>query len=295
MRIVFRFRPAESLTVIFLCFLMAVAVVFHGKIRHAPAIIALYALPCLVQIMLMKNEDVLWKTRFGDFARTVIFPIVCVLIVFDSLEALVHAINPRDIDPMLIRLDYLIFKSYPTVALESIYSPLLTDIFQIAYSTYYFLPISLCLILKFEKREHDFNRAVFLILLCFYLSYIGYMLFPALGPRYTMVHLQSLELKGIVAAEPVQAMLNSLEGIKRDAFPSGHTGVALVVSALGYRFHRMFFFVALPVMAMLIFSTVYCRYHYVVDVIGGVLLAAITWLLGEGYYGHWEARNNIGR
>jgi membrane-associated phospholipid phosphatase len=121
------------------------------------------------------------------------------------------------------------------------------------------------------------------------------MLFPALGPRYAMEHLQSAELRGAFLAEPLQQILNGLEGIKRDAFPSGHTGVALVVSGLAYRYLRGFFFLTLPVISMLIFSTVYCRYHYVVDVLGGFLLAAITFLIGEKYHGYREIRKTLSR
>jgi membrane-associated phospholipid phosphatase len=110
-----------------------------------------------------------------------------------------------------------------------------------------------------------------------------------------MHHLQSSDLQGLFIAEPIQRILNDLEGIKRDAFPSGHTGVALVVSALAWRFHRGFFFITLPAIVMLIVATVYCRYHYVVDVIGGVVLAVLTLVLGERYYGYWEIRNTLNR
>jgi membrane-associated phospholipid phosphatase len=225
---------------------------------------------------------------FIGLARDIIFPVIAVLLIFDSLEGVVHYINPKDIDPLLIKLDYLLFNGYPTVMLEDMQAPLLTDILQIAYSTYYFFPIGLGILLKIKGMEREFDRYLFLILLCFYLSYIGYMLFPALGPRYTMNHLQSSELKGLFAAEIIQETLNRLEGIKRDAFPSGHTGVALVVSALAYRFRRGFFYVTLPVITMLIFSTVYCRYHYVADVIGGIILALVTLIIGEKYYAYWE-------
>jgi membrane-associated phospholipid phosphatase len=175
--------------------------------------------------------------------------------------------------------------------LESLHSPLLTDILQLAYSSYYLIPISFGLLLKLRGREREFDKTVFLLLLCFYLSYVGYLLFPALGPRYTMHHLQGLELRGLLVAEPIQRILNGLEGTKRDAFPSGHTAVVLVVSGLAYRFEKGFFSLTLPVITLLIFSTVYCRYHYVVDVIGGALLAAITFFIGEQYYGYRETRN----
>ncbi len=293
MRILYRLRPADSLTLIFLVFLAAVSFVFGGKISRLPLLIFIYTILLLVQIFLIKAEKWTSKNRAADIVRSVVFPVVCVLVIFDSLELFVHSIHPKDIDPLLIKLDYLLFKGYPTVMLESIQVPLFTDILQCAYSAYYFLPISLGLLLKLKGDRRDFDKTVFLILLCFYLSYVGYMFFPALGPRYTMHHLQSSELRGLFIAGPVQKILNGLEGVKRDAFPSGHTAVALVVSGLSYRFHKGFFYMTLPVVSLLIFSTVYCRYHYVVDVIGGIVLAAITFFIGEKYYGYWEVRKSI--
>jgi membrane-associated phospholipid phosphatase len=217
----------------------------------------------------------------------VIFPTICVLAIFDSLGSLVHYVNPEDIDPALIRLDYLIFQGHPTVMLERFMNPLLTDLLQLAYSTYYFIPIIFGVTLLLNNQRKEFDRTLFLILFCFYLSYLGYILMPAIGPRFTIDHLQTAKLRGLFVAEPIQRFLNQIEGIKRDAFPSGHTAIALVVLYLAYRFKRGLFWVFLPVVTALIFSTVYCRYHYVIDVIAGFGLALLSILAGEIIYERW--------
>lgn len=290
-----RFRPADTLTSLFLVCLIIVSLVFHERISGVGTLLLSYTLLLVLQLVLVMADDLLSRNRAADLFRSIIFPVVCVLVIFDSLGLLVHDINPKDIDPVLIRLDYLILGGYPTVMLETIQRPFLTDVLQLAYSSYYFLPISLGLLLKIKGREEEFDRVVFFILLCFYLSYVGYILFPALGPRYTIDHLQSSELKGMFITGPIQDFLNRLEGIKRDAFPSGHTAVVLVVAGLAYRYHRGFFYVTLPVIVLLIFSTVYCRYHYAVDVIGGALLAMTTFYFGGRCYERREIRNNIDR
>jgi len=292
MRRLFRLKPADSLTMLFILSLIVLSLAFYRRIPDVHNIILIYSFLLLAQAALINIQRSFINSRLLDVVRGIVFPVICVLTIFDSLEWLIHYINPKDIDPLLIRLDYLIFNAYPTVMLESIHNPVLTDILQVAYTSYYFLPISLGLILKLNGRDREFDRTLFLILLCFYLSYIGYILFPALGPRYTINHLQSSDLKGLFIAESIQGLLNTLEGIKRDAFPSGHTAVVLVVSGLAFRYHKGFFYITLPVITLLVFSTVYCRYHYVVDVLGGIILSAITFLFGERYYEYWEVRNN---
>ncbi|HWR59850.1 MAG TPA: phosphatase PAP2 family protein [Thermodesulfovibrionales bacterium] len=290
MKFFFNLRPADAVTALFLVCLLLVSLAFYEKIPEVKTLVLIYTVLLLFQVVIIKTGKLLSRNKAYDMALNVVFPVACVLIVFDSLGLLVHYINPKDIDPLLIRLDYLIFRGYPTVMLESVQSPLLTDVLQLAYSSYYFLAVSLGLLLKLQGREWEFDKTVFFILLCFYLSYVGYLLFPALGPRYAMDHLHSTELTGLLVAEPIQRILNSLEGIKRDAFPSGHTGIVLVVSGLAYRFHKGFFYGTLPVILLLIFSTVYLRYHYTVDVIGGVLLAALTFFIGGKYYDQREKR-----
>ncbi len=281
-------RPGDLVTIAFLVFLTTLTLTFFAHIPRAPLLLALYLSLMLIQIALIRKKE---RGRLLQVTYDLGFPVVCVYAVFDSLEWLVHYVNPHDIDPLLIRLDYLIFSNHPTVMLETLQHPLLTDLLQISYSTYYFIPIVFGILLLRKNDRNAFNQSLFLLLLCFYLSYLGYILFPALGPRFTIDHLQSRELQGLFVAEPIQNLLNRLEGIKRDAFPSGHTGVALLVLYLAYKFERTYFWICLPVVAALLFSTVYCRYHYVVDIIAGIVLTLFTILAGTWYYRWWDEKN----
>jgi membrane-associated phospholipid phosphatase len=282
-----RYRPADTVTLLFLVFLLVLTGFFYDSLPKGTFLIGLYSILIVVQALLARYRG---NGAVLSISHDLIFPVICILLVFDSLEWVVHYVNPKDIDPLLIRLDYLIFGNHPTVMLESIMHPLLTDLLQIAYTTYYFIPVSYGIILLAKREKAAFDRSLFLIVFCFYLSYLGYIIFPAIGPRFTIDHLQTTELRGLFIAEPLQHLLNRLEGIKRDAFPSGHTAVVLIVLYCAYRFEKRFFRICLPIAAALIFSTVYCRYHYVVDVIAGVFLTLISVLAGEWYYSCWLRR-----
>jgi membrane-associated phospholipid phosphatase len=285
-------RPGDLVTMAFLVFLAVLTLFFFAHIPRAPLLLALYSFLIFIQIALIR------KKKKGSLIQAIYdlgFPVICVYAVFDSLEWLVHYVNPHDIDPLLIQFDYLIFNNHPTVMLETLQHPLLTDVLQIAYTTYYFIPIIFGILLLKKNDRDAFNQSLFLLLLCFYLSYLGYILFPALGPRFTIDHLQSRELQGLFVTEPIQNLLNRLEGIKRDAFPSGHTGVALTVLYLAFRYHRTYFWICLPVVAALLFSTVYCRYHYVVDIIAGIVLTLLTIWAGNQYYRWWHEKNRQSR
>lgn len=285
---IFRIRPADLSTILFTIFLLILIIVNNKQIPRFIYLTFLYTTILIFQIVLIKIKK---ENRFINVFYNMIFPTICVLSIFDSLEWVVHYVNPEDIDSKLLMLDYLIFKNHPALILEKIANPVLTDILQIAYTTYYFIPIVFGILLLRNGQKKEFERSLFLVLFCFYLSYIGYIIFPALGPRFSINHLQTIELKGYLIAEDIQNLLNRLEGIKRDAFPSGHTGVMLTILYLSFKFQRRFFWFVLPVIIALIFSTIYCRYHYVVDVIAGILLTIITIILGEPYYNAWSKYN----
>ena len=287
MKKLFNLRPADAVTVVFVSILLLLTIAFNSAIPKRLLLISIYAALLILQFIIIRFRD---RNRFMRITYDLVFPMICVIILFDSLEWVVHYVNPMDIDSLLIKLDYIIFGNHPTVMLEAIMNPFLTDILQTAYSTYYFLPIVFGIALLRNNQRKEFDRSLFLILFCFYLSYIGYIVWPALGPRFALAHLQTQRLEGFLMAEPMQNLLNRLEGIKRDAFPSGHTGVALTVLYLAYRYKKTLFRIYLPVVILLLFSTVYCRYHYVVDVIAGVILAFAAIFFGEMYYRRWGKR-----
>jgi membrane-associated phospholipid phosphatase len=281
--------PGDSLTIIFSAMLIALSLFFYSSIEAAPYLIILYSSIILFQLVLVRISGM---NKVLSVFRDIVYPVICVLVIFDSLGPIVHRINPQDIDYKLIRLDYLLFGVYPTVYLERFISPLLTDVLQVAYSTYYFLAVTLGVAVRLKGSDYEFNKTVFLILLCFYLSYVGYILFPALGPRYAMEHLQTVELDGFMFSKTIQEVLNMIEGVKRDAFPSGHTAIALTVLYLAFRYVRKLGWIWLTPVILLVVATVYCRYHYVVDVIGGIILTIVTLAAGELYYKLREGRDH---
>ena len=131
-----------------------------------------------------------------------------------------------------------------------------------------------------------FRVSLCALLLTYYVSYLLYFVTPAMGPRFYLAEYQTLPLVGLWLTAPLQAILDGLEGIQRDAFPSGHTAIALIVLAMAARDQRHRFYPLLGVTVSLVISTVYLRYHYVIDVIAGVILAAVClgvtcWLYRE--------------
>lgn len=210
--------------------------------------------------------------------------IVLIPLNFTELHYLVHTVHPIDYDQLLIEIDRFLFSVDPTIWLERFTYPALTEFLQIIYSTFYFLPIGLGVILARRQQHEPLNLFVFQMVFGFYLSYLGYFILPAIGPRFTLDHLQSFPLTGIWIAQDIQHLLNTLENSQRDAFPSGHTAMTLLTLYYAGKYHKSYFHVMIPITILMLFSTVYLRYHYVIDVIAGVALFVFTVWSGEKLY-----------
>lgn len=286
-----RWRAVDILSIAFLLFLTSLTLLLRYRIPRWGLLVTLYlSLTGFLLFLIYADRK---HGRFFEVIHDFVFPVATVFLIFDSLGGLVHHINPADRDEILIKIDYFLFGLHPTVWIEGLSNPFLTEILQIAYSTYYFLPIIFGIFLKMHHKKEEFEISLFLVIFCFYLSFLGYILVPAIGPRFTLDHLQITPYKnmeGILLAEFIRNTLDTIEGIKRDAFPSGHSAVALVVLYLSYRFEKGLFLIYLPLISALLFSTIYLRYHYVIDVIAGIFLAIGTIYFGEKLYKKWERK-----
>jgi membrane-associated phospholipid phosphatase len=225
------------------------------------------------------------------------FPLVPILGIYDSLR-FIPELNPGDRDDLLIWIDRAVLGGDASLWLDRISTPWLTELLQLAYSVYYVIPFVLlgtlycqqpCLAKEpGQTREHGgaFELCLVALLLSHYFAFTGYMAIPALGPRFALAPAYRTELTGLLVAEPIRHFLDALEGIKHDAFPSGHISAALISLHYMFRFTPRLACCALPAVSLMIFATLYLRYHYAVDLLGGGILAALCILLAPRLLRH---------
>ncbi len=282
-----RFAPIEGLTFIFLTGLFLVTLLFHRQIPLWRSQLLLYVLLFGLLFVLRAASDRTGSRGLGgllyDFS-----PIVFVILTYQSLGNLIQYLHP-DIDPFLIEIDLFLFGVHPTVWMERWIRPWLTDLLSLAYLSYYFLPVILVVTLYRKGRTAEFRQAMFILTFGYYLSFVGYILFPAIGPRFTQVSLYSVPLEGSFITDFVRDTLNALEHNKRDCMPSGHTQISLMVLFLARRYHeRRLFYLFFPIVCGLILSTVYLRYHYVIDLFVGAAFAIGSVLIAPALYQVWK-------
>jgi membrane-associated phospholipid phosphatase len=207
-------------------------------------------------------------------------PILTVVVIFNSLGPLIESVRPERWDATFAALDALLFGSLPDLWRGILGRPAwCTDLAYLAYSTYYLAPVVLAGIIYRRQPVENFRCLVFTILLGLYLSFLGYFIFPTLGPR-PPAGSEAAVVGGGMVSQSIRAFINFAERNRTDAFPSGHTAVALICLYFARRLSPPLLAAFAVVVAGIVLSTVYLHYHYVFDVVAGAVLALVCVRLG---------------
>ncbi|HEX4440805.1 MAG TPA: phosphatase PAP2 family protein [Thermoanaerobaculia bacterium] len=217
------------------------------------------------------------------------YPAAFLPIVFNTLEPLIHALRGGPRDEYLIAADRALFGVDVTVWMQRFVRPALSDTLFVFYATYYFLALILGFIL-WRKDHATARRYIFTLMVCYYVSYAGYFLLPALGPRFAQAHEYTVSIVSSPISRAISDTINQLEKTKFDVFPSGHTLISVTVLLVAWKRARRAFWFFLPVATGLIIATVYCRYHYVADVLAGITCAVTAVPIGDRVYDAWTER-----
>ncbi len=274
-----RFWPVDKLILTYLAFTTILIVGWWGRIPDALFLLGWHMAGVAVLLIQIKRPNLTtWVFRNW-------YPVLYVAACYREMAILIPAVRGWDADQWLANLDYRLWRAHPTVWLERITSPGLTEFLQIAYTLFVPAVLFVAILLWIRGQHRNFQYYAFLIAFGFLASYVGYLAVPARGPRFLLAHLQHIPLQGLWLFHGMQAALDSLESAHYDCFPSGHTELTILAwwgsRMVSRRLLRVYSFYT-PV---LIFATVYLRYHYSVDVLAGAVLAAILIRTAPALYG----------
>jgi membrane-associated phospholipid phosphatase len=259
-------RASERLTAVFVAGLAVCALLASPP--DPGTALELVALVAATALLARAAPTSATGARVRDF-----FPIAIVLVVFMLLEPVIVGLNPRRYDAFFSALDAGWFPALlPAWRNAFGRAPAFTDVVYVAYVSYYALPILVAVIAR-RRGAAAFERAVLTLLLAFYASFLGYLLFPTSGPRLSPADAARVVGGGAIS-DAVRTFLHVAERTRLDAFPSGHTAIALVSAAVGARVAPRHGPALLAWAGAVVFSTVYIHVHYVVDVVAGAGLAA---------------------
>jgi membrane-associated phospholipid phosphatase len=221
------------------------------------------------------------------------YPLPFVASCYKVSALLIPPMRGVQLDEEMARIDRALWGADPTIWLERVHSPWLTEFLQIAYALFVPAVLLVAVLLWRGRRLAEFRYYAFLISLGFLASYVGYVLAPVRGPRFLLAHLQHIELRGLWLFGWLQRTLDQLESAHYDCFPSGHTELTLLAWWSTRRISMKLFRGYTVYSILIVVATVYLRYHYTIDVFAGAALAFV--LLAGAPHLYRTKRPLIGR
>ena len=157
-----RISPIHGLTFFFLIGLILLTLIFKGHIPlwHSLLLRYLMLMALLFVLKIYSDREGKKGAFLSDFS-----PLVFVILIYESLGDLIQYLQP-DIDSWLIQIDLFLFGVHPTLWMERWIVPWFTDFMSLAYLSYYFLPVTLIVVLYLKNRRMEFNESIFVFKIC---------------------------------------------------------------------------------------------------------------------------------
>jgi membrane-associated phospholipid phosphatase len=268
----------EWVTLAYFAWLETIVLVFHRNIPHAGRYFALHFL-LAAGVVCLASCAAQSRSELVRFARHW-YPLPLYIFSFEELQGLVHAIFPGWFDRWLVAFDYGLAGVHPSIWLARFSSPALNDFMQFAYMTY-FLDLAILPAILYARRERlAFWTVIVSTAIANYSIYVIAILLPIEGPYYSLAGFQTKPLDGGYCTALI-ALIERFGRVHGAAFPSAHVAGSMVAVLASWRYRRWLFRVCLPFFLCMCVATVYGRYHYVADVLAGLLVGAAGYAVGS--------------
>ena len=296
-----KLRLEELLALILLAPMIFFMAIYHGEEGFRDSNVDRFLITGFVFILFMviiklRELKILLNSKFGrlikvilDFLRETL-PFAFCISIYTNMHDMVHLVNPNDIDLRLMAWDKYLLGFHPAIYLEQFITPDLTDFMYASYSAFLIYILVFSMYLYTNHKHEAFRETLVSIILTFYIGYIGYVLFPAVGPKFTMSQMFETSLSGTQISDRLSFLINYeiSEYTRRDCFPSLHNGIIFLILLFAYKYNKIYAIIFLPFAISLFISTLYLRYHYFVDMIAGFILASIIFYFGPILNKFWE-------
>ena len=173
-----RFWAVDKVILAYFAFAIVILAGWWSGIEGAPWLLAAnLAGGALIVYQVKRPNPTSWIFRNW-------YPLPYVASCYKEMALFIPAVRHSDADQWLANLDLAIWGAHPTVWLERIHSPALTEFLQVVYTL--FVPAVLWIAVLLWKRGETerFQYYGFLIALGFLASYLGYLAVPAAGLTY---------------------------------------------------------------------------------------------------------------
>ena len=274
-------------------------ILFHGDtLPQWPWLLAAHVMGIVLIHLLICFSATRTHSRPIQFLRH-FYPVLLYAGFYRETGSLNHLFISGYLDPFFIQLEERLFGLQPSLVFMDWlpYLPI-SEISYLSYFSYYAMIGGVGLALFLRSREQFFH-CVSVVSFVFYVCYLIYIFLPVMGPRiFFSENINEVLPPDLQPPMPVMfpttvqtgpfyqimAVIYRYFEAPGAAFPSSHVAIAIATLYFSNLYLRRIRHAHGVMVVLLCLSTVYCRYHYVVDVFAGALTAAVLIPLGNGLY-----------
>ncbi|MFH1699845.1 MAG: phosphatase PAP2 family protein [Candidatus Zixiibacteriota bacterium] len=274
-------KPFDHLVIIYSWFIFVITINQARPIENYMGVLAFH-FSSIAFVLLLVYIGEKSNSRLITFFR-LLYPVMLMAFYYETSGKLVHLIIPEFLDFQVVAFEKLVFGISPTIWLDNHLGVFWTELFSASYFSYYLLIPGLSLIFFFHRKDEEIIRFMTALCATFFVSYMIFILYPIEGPRYYL----ATQYQNSITSPIFRPMVDFV--IKNGAFhggamPSSHCAVALIVMLFAIKNYSRKAWLLIPVIMGLSVGTVYGRFHYISDVVVGLLIGIICYGLVSIYY-----------
>jgi membrane-associated phospholipid phosphatase len=284
-----RVPPSDRAVTILLALATGVAAVRLPYARAALRDLFLLHALLLAGFVLGVAAMVRWeRAPWVQFVRPAL-TVTVIFTLYSSLGRLGVEAMPYRADAALSWLDNRLLGFDPSLALEPYLTSARVEFFSFVYAA--FIPYIYVTIALNSLGRPPLERDQFLTgwVFSYFLSYLGYIFVPAHGPVLFQAADYQGPLSGGYFYDVVVRGVEATGGLQ-GAFPSLHVGGSLYLCLSEFRTNRLRGLIYLPLVLLIYAATIVLRYHYVIDLIAGTIIAVACLPLGRAAFYRWARR-----
>ncbi len=201
-------------------------------------------------------------------------PWLGLVMCYSLMKPLVPVLHPQLYDAALRSVDYHLLGKGPSLWEKVLVGhPQLTDLFILLYLALFAWLVGLLVYHSYLRRAL-YQRFMLGLILLYIGGFMGYLLYPAIGPRFAYPQ-EWTWLQGGVIFKVSEMFINQLSA-RFDVFPSLHGAISAYLLFWQMNHDRRALIWGVPLTLGIWLSTLFLGFHYFPDLISGGVLAAIS-------------------
>lgn len=252
------------------------------RVEHAWLLIAVNVAACLLiyGLQTMAPRSLIWQF-LHDW-----YPLPTFVLCFEEVSRFSFLFRNAWQDHYLLAFESRVFAVPPTVWLGQHGTPLLTELFELGYFSYFALTMIVGGRFYWTENVRAFRQLMDATVFSYLLCYLFFLAFPTEGPAHTLAALHNFPIPGGGPFHWMVELIQKHAGVHGNAFPSVHVAGATVALFFAWRYAPRLGLVLTPLVILLCIGAVYDRYHYASDVFAGALFGLVpAWMVLRGWVG----------